>query len=149
MPPRWTPPASSLLSRALLLKRGVHPRRLASEEFVEPIPRVSHPRLSTCPTPPRRYRAPARALPESADQPRHRGGAARPAAPHESALCRALQYSRDDSAGHAPATRPACAGPSPTHHGPGPLPGPLHAEPPRPALRPGQDVEPTCADPSL
>lgn len=38
MPPRWTPPASSLLSRALLLKRGVHPRRLASEEFVEPIP---------------------------------------------------------------------------------------------------------------
>lgn len=38
MTPRWSPPDGSLLARAVLRERGVHPRRLASAEFLEPIP---------------------------------------------------------------------------------------------------------------
>ena len=37
-PPLWSPNPRSLLSRAELTARGVHSRRLASEEFVEVIP---------------------------------------------------------------------------------------------------------------
>lgn len=38
MTPRWTPNPRSLHSRAELRSRGVHPRRLASDEFLEAIP---------------------------------------------------------------------------------------------------------------
>ncbi|MBP2409437.1 DUF559 domain-containing protein [Brachybacterium fresconis] len=38
MTPRWSPNPRSLLRRQELLTRGVHPRRLASEEFTEVIP---------------------------------------------------------------------------------------------------------------
>lgn len=38
MTPRWSPPPGSLYSRAELRRRGVHPRRLASDEFLEVIP---------------------------------------------------------------------------------------------------------------
>ncbi len=38
MAPRWSPNPRSLLSRAELRARGVHSRRLASEEFIEVIP---------------------------------------------------------------------------------------------------------------
>lgn len=38
MTPRWTPNPHSLLSRADLRSRGVHPRRLASQEFFEAVP---------------------------------------------------------------------------------------------------------------
>lgn len=38
MTPRWSPPAGSLLARAELREKGVHPRRLASAEFLEPVP---------------------------------------------------------------------------------------------------------------
>lgn len=34
----WTPPPGSLLPRTVLLARGVHPRRLASDEFLAPLP---------------------------------------------------------------------------------------------------------------
>src|SRR5690625_1500103 len=38
MAPRWSPNPRSLLSRAERRARGVHSRRLASEEFIEVIP---------------------------------------------------------------------------------------------------------------
>lgn len=38
MTPRWSPNPRSLLARQVLLARGVHPRRLASDEFTEVIP---------------------------------------------------------------------------------------------------------------
>lgn len=38
MTPRWSPNSYSLLSRAVLRSRGVHPRRLASPEFREALP---------------------------------------------------------------------------------------------------------------
>ena len=38
MTPRWSPPPHSLLRRSELRRRGVHPRRLASDEFTQVIP---------------------------------------------------------------------------------------------------------------
>ena len=38
MTPRWSPNPRSLLARHVLLAGGVHPRRLASDEFTEVIP---------------------------------------------------------------------------------------------------------------
>lgn len=49
MTPRWTPGPRSLLSRAELRARGVHPRRLASAEFHEAVPGYFTPSAAPAP----------------------------------------------------------------------------------------------------
>jgi hypothetical protein len=49
MTPRWTPNPRSLHSRAELKSRGVHPRRLASDEFLEAVPGFLTPAAAPAP----------------------------------------------------------------------------------------------------